>query len=49
MHECILNEHWFKAKFLSAKPCEAFLIDKGLQRMKIGHKDIYSHVKFVAI
>lgn len=49
MHKSILDEHGLKTEFLSAEPCKAFLVDKGLKGMEVCHEHIDPHIEFIPI
>ena len=49
MDKSVLYEHGLKTKLFSAQSSKALFIDECLKRVKIGDKDIDSHVKFVSI
>ena len=49
MDKGILDEHGLKAEFLRAQSGKAFLVDKGLERMKISNQHVDPHVELVSI
>jgi hypothetical protein len=49
MDKGILNEHGLKAEFLSTEPGKAFLVDKGLERVKVSNQHVDPHIELIAI